>query len=158
MPACQPGPNAGPPSPCGAVGGHPWGSSPGSPHCYLAPSVRGPSVTPKTPPGASRGLASSHSIPIGEDAVGPPRSRFAFRLCDRKADEAGGKPRSTTALRIQASAESAPWMIVPALLTWGRNQAGASGTSLESDAPPGHQNAVRGLSPSGERGMAALER
>jgi hypothetical protein len=44
-----------------------------------------PSVTPKTPPGASRGLGSGHSIPIGEPAVGPPRSGFVLRACIRKA-------------------------------------------------------------------------
>jgi hypothetical protein len=65
-----------------------------------------PSVMPKTPPGASRGVGSSHSIPRGDGAVGPPRSGFVLRLRVRKADEAGGKPRSTTALRIQDSAES----------------------------------------------------
>jgi hypothetical protein len=50
-----------------------------------------PSVTPKTPPGASTGLGSGHSIPIGEGAVGPPRSGFVLRLCIRKADEAWGE-------------------------------------------------------------------
>jgi hypothetical protein len=47
-----------------------------------------PSVTPKTSPGASRDLGSSHSISIGDGAAGPPRSGFVLRLCIRKADEA----------------------------------------------------------------------
>jgi hypothetical protein len=37
----------------------------------------------------------------------------------------GVKPRSTTAWRIQDSAESALSMLVPALMTWGRDRAGA---------------------------------
>jgi hypothetical protein len=49
------------------------------------------SVTPKTPPGGSRGMGSGDSIPIGERAVGPPRSGFVLRLCIRKADEARGE-------------------------------------------------------------------
>src|SRR5262249_18990913 len=36
-------------------------------------------------------LESGHSIPIGEPAVGPPRSGFVLRLCIRKADEAWGE-------------------------------------------------------------------
>src|SRR5208337_3782482 len=60
----------------------------GSPHCHVDMSARGPSVTPKTPPGASRGLGSSHSISIGDGAVGPPRSGFVLRSCVRKADPA----------------------------------------------------------------------
>ena len=47
-----------------------------------------PSVTPKTPPGASCGLESRHSISIGDGAVSPPRSGFVLRLCIRKADQA----------------------------------------------------------------------
>ena len=47
-----------------------------------------PSVRPKTSPGASRDLESSHSISIGDGAVGPPRSGFVLRLCIRKADGA----------------------------------------------------------------------
>src|SRR5262245_45392154 len=66
-----------------------------------------PSVTPETPPGASGGLGSSHSNSIGQGAVGPPRSGFVLRLCIRKADGPGVRPRSATALRIQDSAESA---------------------------------------------------
>lgn len=65
-------------------------------------------VKPKTPPGASRGLGSSHSILIGDGAVVPPRSGFVLRLCIRKADGVGVRPCSTTALRIQASAERLP--------------------------------------------------
>ena len=65
----------------------------------------GPCVRPKGPSGASRGLESGHSIPIGDRAVGPPRSGFVLRLCIRKADEAGVRPCSATALRIQDSAE-----------------------------------------------------
>ena len=47
-----------------------------------------PSVRPKTSPGASRDLESSHSISIGDGAVGPPRSGFVLRVCIRKADQA----------------------------------------------------------------------
>ena len=47
-----------------------------------------PSVRPNTSPGASRDLGSSHSISIGDGAVGPPRSGFVLRLCIRKADGA----------------------------------------------------------------------
>jgi hypothetical protein len=65
------------------------------------------SATPKTPPGAFRGLGSSHSISIGDGAVSPPRSGFVLRLCIRKADGAWGKPRSAPALRIQDSADDA---------------------------------------------------
>ncbi len=46
------------------------------------------SVRPKSPPVASGGLGSGHSIPIGEPAVGPPRSGFVLRGCIRKADGA----------------------------------------------------------------------
>ena len=47
-----------------------------------------PSVRPNTSPGASRDLGSSHSISIGDGAVGPPRSGFVLRVCIRKADQA----------------------------------------------------------------------
>ena len=56
------------------------------------------SVTPKTAPGGSRGLRSGDTIPIGEPAVGPPRSGFVLRLCIRKADEAWGEAALTHGL------------------------------------------------------------
>ena len=54
-----------------------------SPHPRADPYAR-----PKSPPGASTGLGSGHSISIGEGAVGPPRSGFVLRGCIRKADRA----------------------------------------------------------------------
>src|SRR5262245_35618871 len=57
-----------------------------------------PSATPRTHAGASRSLGSSHSISIGQGAVGPPRSGFVLRLCIRKADEARGEPTLTHGL------------------------------------------------------------
>jgi hypothetical protein len=68
--------------------GNPWGSS--APHLIvtLTRPCEDPSVTPKTPPGASRGLRSSHSISIGDGAVSPPRSGFVLRCCIRKANGA----------------------------------------------------------------------
>ena len=50
--------------------------------------LRDPSVTPKTPPWTSRSLGPSHSISIGDGAVGPPRNGFVLRLCIRKPDGA----------------------------------------------------------------------
>ena len=112
-PPVEQGQNAGPPSQCGAVGGNPRHSSPvhriATSICPLAE----PTVTPKTPPGASGGLGSGHSIPIGDGAVGPSRSGFVLHLCIRKADEAGVRPRSVTALRIQDSAEDATGKVEP---------------------------------------------
>jgi hypothetical protein len=61
----------------------------------------------KGPCGASRGLQSGHTIPIGFGAVGAPRSGIVLHNCIRKADEAGMRPRSVTALRIQDSADDA---------------------------------------------------
>ena len=99
-PPVELGQNAGPLSPCGAV----WeslGLVRASPHCSWTRLCEDPSVTLKTPPGASRGLGSSHSNSIGDGAVGPPRSGFVLRLCIRKTDEAWLKPGSLAALRIQ---------------------------------------------------------
>jgi hypothetical protein len=72
-----------------------WGLS-GSRHWSTA-SLPSPhpraerSVTPKAPSGGCRDLGSGDSIPIGEGAVGPPRSGFVLRLCIRKADGAWGE-------------------------------------------------------------------
>jgi hypothetical protein len=73
-----------------------WGESLGrSSPAHLIATLPRPcealSVTPKTPPIASTGLESSHSIPIGDGAVGPPRSGFVLCLCVRQADEARGE-------------------------------------------------------------------
>ena len=57
-----------------------------SPHPSADPYAR-----PKSRPGASTGLGSSHSISIGDGAVGPPRSGFVLRDCIRKADVAWGE-------------------------------------------------------------------
>ena len=48
-------------------------------------------VRPKGPPGASRGVRSGYSIPMGRGAVGLPRSSFVLRRCICKVDEARGK-------------------------------------------------------------------
>jgi hypothetical protein len=65
---------------------NPSGSSPAHLIVSLTRPREDPSVRPKTSPGASRDLGSSHSIPIGDGAVGPPRSGFVLRVCIRKAD------------------------------------------------------------------------
>ena len=88
LPACWAGPKCLPAKPVRSGGGNPWGSSPAHLIVTLPRPCEAPSVTPKTPPGASRGLGSRHSIPRGDGAVGPPRSGFVLRLCIRKADEA----------------------------------------------------------------------
>ena len=68
--------------------GNSWASS--APHLIvtLTRPCEDPSVTPKTPPRASRGLGLSHSISIGDGAVSPPRSGFVLRCCIRKANGA----------------------------------------------------------------------
>ena len=57
----------------------------------LTTSVRGPLCHAKGSSRGVRGTGSSHSISIGDGAIGPPRIGFILRLCIRKADEDWGE-------------------------------------------------------------------
>src|SRR5512135_1007053 len=73
-------------------GGDSLDRDPGRFHRHIAKSPRGPLGHAKDPSRRfPRHGVGPHSIPIGEGAVGPPRSGFVLRLCIRKADGAWGE-------------------------------------------------------------------
>jgi hypothetical protein len=82
----------------------PWITTPAD---LIAKSTRpraDQSITPKTPPGACRGLRSGHSIPIGEAKSAHREAASSSAFVSARPTVPGVRPRSATALRIQDSA------------------------------------------------------